>query len=169
MNIQSYKEAREQLSHLLEKQSYGEAFKLVDELLVDYPYSSELLVNRARIIQLLDKDDLSDIPSLDSARESLKLSQILNPNYLDSSLELGYFEYAINDSPETAINYFETAREKAESMLKELLIGEIKCYLDLGKILEARQILEKAKVFFSNDSDLGVLEFELEEYEDEVN
>lgn len=169
MDIQFYKEAREKLFYLLKQQSYGEALKLVDQLLVDYPYSSELLVERARIIQLLDEDDPSDMPSLDSALDSLKLSLILAPDFVEPALELGYFEYAVNDAPELALNYFEMAREKAEYLLKDVLIGQINCYLDLGKIADARQVLEKAKVFFSNDSDLGVLESELEEYEEGVN
>jgi tetratricopeptide (TPR) repeat protein len=143
---------------------YAEALKLVEKLLNDYPYSVELLVKRAKIIQLLDNND-AEIPSLETAIESLKIANIIAPKSIDTCIELGYFEYAINNCPGDAINYFDVARKNAELGLKEALMGEIKCYIDMENISQARELIEKAKVFFPDDSEIGVLEFELEEYE----
>jgi tetratricopeptide (TPR) repeat protein len=165
MNLQAYLESKEQLSKLYEQQKYGEAWKLLEKLLTDYPYSIDLLVKRAKIIQLLDTEHISDIPSLDMAVESLQQSHVLAPDAIDPCLELGNFEYAVSDRPESAIKYFESAKIQAQLKLKLATIGLIKCYIDMGKISLARQTLETAKIWLSNDSDLGVIEFELEEYE----
>lgn len=165
MDIQTYLDSKEQLSNLYAQQKYVEAWKLLENMLVDYPYSVDLLVKRAKIIQLLDTEHISDLPSLDMAVETLQLSHVLDPDAIDPSLELGNFEYAVSDRPESAIKYFESAKIQAELKLKLATIGLIKCYIDLGKISQARQTLEIAKIRLSNDSDLGVIEFELEEYE----
>ncbi|WP_157162624.1 tetratricopeptide repeat protein [Cylindrospermum stagnale] len=146
------------------QEKYAEAFKLVEKLLEDYPYSVELLVKRAKIIQLLDNDDAAT-PSLETAKESLKTANVIAPQSIEPCIELGYFEYAINNCPGDAINYFEAARKNAELGLKEALIGEIKCYIDMNKTSKAREIIEKAKIFFPDDSEIGFLEFELQEYE----
>lgn len=165
MNIQAYLDSKEQLSNLYKQQKYGEAWKLLEKMLADYPYSIDLLVKRAKIIQLLDTEHISEIPSLDMAVESLQLSHVLAPDAIDPCLELGNFEYAVSDRPESAIKYFESAKIQAQLKLKLATIGLIKCYIDMGKISLARQTLETAKIWLENDSDLGVIEFELEEYE----
>ncbi len=165
MNIQAYLESKEQLSKLYEQQKYGEAWKLLEKMLADYPYSIDLLVKRAKIIQLLDTEHISDIASLDMAMESLQVSHLLAPDAIEPCLELGNFEYAVSDRPESAIKYFESAKIQAQLQLKLATIGLIKCYIDMGKISLARQTLETAKIWLANDSDLGVIEFELEEYE----
>ncbi|MEG4804239.1 hypothetical protein QUB63_25525 [Microcoleus sp. ARI1-B5] len=165
MNIQAYLDSKEQLSNLYEQQKYGEAWKLLEKMLADYPCSIDLLVKRAKIIQLLDTEHISDLPSLDMAVESLKLSHLLAPDAIEPCLELGNFEYAVSDRPESAIKYFESAKIQAQLKLKLATIGLIKCYIDMGKISLARQTLETAKIWLANDSDLGVMEFELEEYE----
>ncbi|MGL5064849.1 MAG: hypothetical protein ACRC62_33125 [Microcoleus sp.] len=165
VNIQAYLESKEQLSKLYEQQKYGEAWQLLEKMLADYPYSIDLLVKRSKIIQLLDTEHIYELPSLDMAVESLQLSHLLAPDAIEPCLELGHFEYAVSDRPESAIKYFEAAKIQAHLQLKLATIGLIKCYIDLGKIFLARQTLETAKIWFSNDSDLGVIEFELEEYE----
>lgn len=164
MNIQSLKERLAQLNILHNQEKYAEAFKLVENLLEDYPYLVELLVKRAKIIQLLDNDD-AESPSLETAKESLEIANMIAPQSIEPYIELGYFEYAINNCPGDAIKYFDVARTNAELGLKEAFIGEIKCYIDMNKISKARELIEKAKVFFPDDSEIGVLEFELQEYE----
>ncbi|BAZ29872.1 hypothetical protein NIES4074_23190 [Cylindrospermum sp. NIES-4074] len=164
MNIELLKEHLAQLKILHNQKRYAEAFKLVEKLLEDYPYSVELLVKRAKIIQLLDNDHIKT-PSLETAKESLEIANSLAPQAIEPCIELGYFEYAINSCPGDAINHFDVARRNAELGLKEALIGQIKCYIDMKKISKARENMEEAKVFFPNDSEIGVLEFELQEYE----
>jgi tetratricopeptide (TPR) repeat protein len=164
MNIQSLKDYLTQVNTLHNQEKYVEAFQLVEKLLVDYPYSVELLVKRAKIIQLLDNNDANS-PSLETAKESLIIANVIAPQSIEPYIELGYFEYAINNCPGDAINYFNVAKKNAELGLKEALIGEIKCYIDMNKISEARKLIEKAKVFFPHDSEIGVIEFELQEYE----
>lgn len=162
MDIQEFKDALDRLDDLYEQQGYESAFKLVQELLTYFPYSVELLVKYAKLIQLIDKDDISKFPPLGMALESLKQAHLIAPHAIEPCIELGYFEYAVNDCPGEAVQYFNESQKNAESSLKEALVGQIKCYVDLDNKLQAREILEKAKLFFPNDSEIGVLELELE-------
>lgn len=83
--------------------------------------------------------------------------------------ELGYFEYAVNAKTHEAIEYFQKAQESAESGLKKSLIGQIKCFIDLKEISQVKQILERAKIFFPDHSDLELVELELEEYDSNLS
>ncbi len=151
-----------QLKALYNQEKFAEAFRLLEKLLECYPYSVELLVIRGKIIQVLD--DYPENIDLETAKESLKIANLISPKSIEPCIELGYLEYVLNHS-EDAINYFYTARENAELSLKSALIGEIKCYIDMRNIFSAREVMEKAKLFFPDDSEIGILEFELEEYE----
>ncbi|MFB2974970.1 tetratricopeptide repeat protein [Microseira sp. BLCC-F43] len=163
MNIQDFKESLEKLDALHQQQDYESALKLVQDLLADFPYSVELLIKYAKLIQLIDKDDLANFPSLNEAREKLEISHLIDPKSIEACIELGNFEYAINDSASEAIRYFNAGEEIAKSGLKAAMIGQIKCYADLGDISQAKEILRKAKEFFPDDSELGILAFELED------
>lgn len=166
MDIQQFQQNLEHLNTLHKNHKYEEALKLVQEMMTDYPYSVELLVKRAKLIQLLEvEDSFSEVTDLDMAVSSLDLAHLLAPNAIEPCLELGYFNYAINDSPEQAIIYFDVAQKNAELGLKEALTGQIKCYLEMGDISQAKSSLDKAKVFFPDESNWGILELELEEFD----
>ncbi len=166
MDIQQFQQNLEHLNTLHKHHKYDEALKLVQEMMTEYPYSVELLVKRAKLIQLLEvEDNFSEVTDLDLAVYSLDLAHLLAPNAIEPCLELGYFKYAIKDAPEQAITYFDVAQKNAELGLKEALIGQIKCYIDLGDISQARSSLEKAKVFFPDESNWEIFEFELEEFD----
>lgn len=136
---------------------------------------SHVLVHVASHLQLLDGELLSQIPYLDIARQSLEMARDLSPNLVEPYLELGYFEYAICDRSRKALKYFNIAEEKTQQdlieknkqNLKQIFIGKIKCYLDLDECDRAREELEKAQNLFPDDDELEILEYELEEYEDD--
>ena len=134
---------------------------------------SHVLVNFAKHIQILEGESLSQLPSLDVAKYSLEMACNLSPDLIEPYLELGYFEYAICDRAREALEYFNIASEKIAQHpidkyrreLKQILIGKIKCYIDLNNYDRAREELEKAQTLCPDDSQLEILEYELEEYE----
>ena len=151
----------EQLDTLFKNHKFKDALKLVEDLISQYPHSVELLVKYAKIIQLIDEKDLSKIPPLDVALESLKKAHMLAPRSIEPCLELGYFEYAVNDRPDEAVKYFEVAEEIAIEGLKDALMGLIKCNVEIGNMSHAKEILREAKAIFPDDIDIDILELEL--------
>lgn len=161
MDVQKFKHAIDRVSELHKQRDYNSALKLVQELLSHYPYSVDLLVKYAKLIQLSD-DNSAEFPPLEAVSENLKLAHIISPQSIEPCIELGYFEYAVNNCPDQAIQYFKVAQLNAESGLKSALIGQIKCYIDMENIPLAIEVLEKAKVLFTDDIDLKMIEAELE-------
>ena len=152
----------ERLDALNSQRDYWDALKLVEEILAQCPYSSFFLVKKAQIIQLLNKCKESEIPPLSVVEECLKFANLLGPNSIESYIESGCFEYTVKDNPKDALEYFETARKNAEKGLKSALIGKIKCYLDMGRMSEAKDQLANAKVLFPEDDEFVEIEFEIE-------
>ncbi|HBB36072.1 MAG TPA: hypothetical protein DDZ80_07570 [Cyanobacteria bacterium UBA8803] len=161
MDVKKFKVALDRVNELHKQREYDSAIKLVQELIACSPYSVDLLVKYAKLIQLLDKDS-SEFSPLEAAPRILKLAHLISPDSIKPCIELGYFEYAVNDSPFQAMQYFQMAQEKAESSLKEVLIGQIKCYIDINNISQASEVLERAKLFFPDDIDIKMIEAELE-------
>lgn len=163
MDTQLLKEALDKLDALHREKKYGDALALVEGLLVQYPHLVALLIKRAKLIQLFDGSDVSKLPGLEAALESLQQAVMLAPEDITSRIELGHYEYAVNDRPSEAIKHFEAAQESAESGLKQALIGLIKCHADTKSLEQAKNLLERAKVFFPDDGAFRDLELELEE------
>jgi tetratricopeptide (TPR) repeat protein len=163
MNIQEFKNNLDQLDTLHQQCNYESALRLTKNLLSDFPYSVEILIKYAKLIQLMDKDNLQDYPSLEESMKSLLAAYILSDKSIDARIELGYFEYALKDSANEAIKYFNEAEEIAKAGLKSAMIGQIKCHLDISNIPDAKEVIEKAKMIFPNDGDIEILEFELED------
>lgn len=139
---------------------FGEALTLVERLLEEGPSSTELLVWRARLLQLAPQAEVDD--PLAAAEGSLKQACALAPDTVEPRIEMGHFLYAIQDRPAEALSQFEAAEELARSGLKDALIGKIKCLAQLGRGVEARRELDRAAQLFPDDTDLGVLQAELE-------
>ena len=64
MDVQKFKDAIHRVSELHKQRDYNSALKLVQELLADYPYSVDLLVKYAKLIQLSDNES-NEFPPLD--------------------------------------------------------------------------------------------------------
>lgn len=164
MDVETWQQSLNQIDHLYKQRDYVSALKLVKSLLVYCPYSVELLIRYAKLIQLLNKEHKSEFSSLNPAFESLNLAYSLAPYNPETCIELGYFEYKVFAHCDRAMSYFETATSHAKLALKAALTGQIKCYIDRRRFSEARKILEEAKNFFCNDSDLSLLELELKNF-----
>src|SRR5437588_2074085 len=142
MDIQSYKRRLNAVIKLSRQERYDQALNVVEQLLEEFPLSSDLLVRRGCLIQLSDEAD-NPGRTLQAARESLETARVLAPDCVEPLIELGHFMYAVEDKPDEALEYFRTARTRAEEELQEAMTGEARCYLDQGRFSEAQAIAEQ--------------------------
>lgn len=162
MNVEyrQWMDALSELRALRRERRFGEALALVERLLKEGPSSTELLVFRAQVLQLVPEVDMAD--PLAAAEESLAQACALAPDTVEPLIEMGHFLYAVQDRPADALSQFEAAERLARAGLKDALIGKIKCLAQLGRQVEARVELADAAQIFPDDTDLGVLQAELE-------
>lgn len=157
MNLQSFLERLSELDELHARREYEAAYDLVVDLLGQQPHSADLLVKRAKLEQLLDRDEPGGGVSLESVRAHLEAAHLLQPRAVEPLLELGHLAYAVEDDPEAGLRSFEAARESAESALREALLGKIKCLIEVGEPTLALAEIEAAAACFDSDSDFEEL------------
>lgn len=158
MDNRSFRAALDNLDALRRNGDHDEALRLANELLTQMPLSGELLVRVGLLLQLV-----RDEGSLDEIEEKLGSAVVCAPSNVDASIELGHFLYAVRDKSNEALPYFESAREKAETLLKEALIGAIKCYAELGNWAAVDAAFDDAERHFPGDMDLSMLREECDE------
>jgi tetratricopeptide (TPR) repeat protein len=153
--------ALSEIRTLRRERRFGEALELVERWLKEAPFSTELLVCRARLLQLAPRAEVSD--PLAAAEESLVQACALAPDAIEPRIEMGHLLYAVQDRPADGLSQFEAAEELALTSLKDALIGKIKCLAELGRHAEADVELAYAAQVFPDDTDLGLLQAELED------
>ncbi len=164
MEVDSFKKNLNKVLELAKNDKIEEALLLAEELLKEYPYSVELLVWKGMLIQ--DARDDPDLPhfSLKESYESLKLAnELAGILSIKPALELGNFEYIFNDDPKKALHYYDSANVVVTRHLKEIMTGQIECYVELEKYSKAKKIWKKAKLLFPMDRKIYELERELGE------
>src|SRR4051794_31636368 len=82
---------------LWRQRRYDRALIEVNHLLETRRDNARLLVLRAALIQLQEDD--GETPSLDDARDDLRLAVSLDEKSPESLIDLGYFLYAVDDDP----------------------------------------------------------------------
>nr|AGC72575.1 hypothetical protein [uncultured bacterium A1Q1_fos_1870] len=158
MPLQPYREALGRVTILKREKKLGEALCVLEELLREHPHSSELLVQRAMLQQLASGDH-----SLEDIECDLRAAQLLAPSHPAPQLELGHFLYAVRDSAKEALPCFHVARGLAAEALKEALLGEIKCHLELRAWSEVEEALAEAERLFPGDLELALVRAERDE------
>jgi tetratricopeptide (TPR) repeat protein len=153
-----------ELRALRRERRFSDALELVERLLKEAPFSTELLVCRAQLLQLAPQAEVSN--PLAAAEESLAQACALAPDAIEPRVELGHLLYAVLDRPADGLAQLEAAERLARVALKDALIGKIKCMAQLGRHAEARIELTSAAQIFPDDTDLGVLQAELEGEDD---
>jgi hypothetical protein len=100
--------------------------------------SSNLYLLKATSIQLAQNTSYT----LQDARNSLEAAVKLEPNHTQAWLDLGHFYFAVDDSPVLAIECFGKARILIQKLNEDLVIGEVKALLELGRKQDALSILQ---------------------------
>lgn len=160
MEHQQWIDALAALRALRRERRFGEALALVEHLLEEGSSSTELLVCRAQLLQLAPRAKVGN--PLAAAEESLAQACALAPDTVEPRIEMGHLLYAVQDRPADALRQFEVAERLARGNLKDALIGKVECLVALGRAAEARVELAGAVRLFPADTDLGVLQTELE-------
>jgi tetratricopeptide (TPR) repeat protein len=153
MEAEAYRDKIDKIDDLTSQERFEEALAAVEEFLERFPLSPYLLVKRGCLIQLYNEVE-HPARTLEVARESLEMACALTPNYVQALIELGYFQYAIEDRSDEALEQFQIAREQAETDLEEALVGEAKSHLDLGQLQQAKEVVDRTLTIFP-DSQKG--------------
>lgn len=133
---------------------YVEAYRLVGQLLATFPLSVDLLLLRARLIQLLEEADLTVYPSatLDLVQESLQTATTLAPRNAEALNEFGYFALNVRDRASEALEQFQSAERVAATDLLEALVGQLKCLQELGDTESLERIKRKIQSTFPDEA-----------------
>lgn len=146
MTPSEYRAAIKQvLAHWTEER-FSEALELVDGLLRESPLSAELWVMRGNLLQLAPDDGPQD-----AVDHALETACILTPDFTEAQLEMGHYLYSVKAESDTALTYFERAEEQAEEALRDALIYQIKCLVELEQQDKANDIRAHAARRFPDE------------------
>lgn len=133
----------------IKNEHFEEALRLIESKERENILCPELLILKARILQLCDIGDYS----ISDIEQIYKKAILIDDNYISSFIELGYFYYAVMDNSELAETYFKTAFKKCKKQMTETVIGLAKSIgekskEDALKLMENAysQTLEKRKI-----------------------
>ncbi|WP_152629976.1 hypothetical protein [Haliangium ochraceum] len=163
MENQSWLDTVSMLRALLREHRFNEAWALIERLPTERLDSAEILVCRARLLQILPQEAVDE--PLAAARESLAHACALSPEAIEPRTEMGHFLFAVLNRPADALEQFELAEQLARNSLKNALIGKLKCMAQLGRGDAARSELAALGPVFPDDTELGLLRIELEDEE----
>ncbi len=136
-----YKRALAEVQSLLARRKYGEALANVDALMGDWPDQPALLVLRGELIQLQAEDG----PPLEDAAAALKRAVALDDRNADAWLELGHFQFAVEDDAKAAEKCFSRAIGASSAALVAALLGRAGALEELGRKQEAFDCLSVAR------------------------
>lgn len=150
MDVDSYKEALDSAFELTREGRHGEAFQFVNGLIARGTITADLLVLRSQLVQLMTDDEIRRFPdaTLESAEEGLRTACALAPDSPRPLLELAYFEYAVMERSEDALEHFDAARTLLEQDLRECLVGKARAFFDLGRNDDGWQEIARIRSHF---------------------
>jgi len=115
---------------------YSEALKKLQEIEMEGIVCAELLVWKARILQLLD-----DGGSLEEVEKTLERAIELDKTCIPALLELGWFRLNVQNDSRQALQYFQATLKLQVPANTEAITGFLKCMQEL----EPNNNLEEAK------------------------
>lgn len=157
MDLEAYTQALDKLEGLHARGDYEATYTSLSELVAAWPGAAALLIRRGRVGQLRDEG------SLEAIRDDLETAAALDPDSAAARLELGHFEYAVEDDPAAGLAAFEEAARLAGEQHLEALIGQARCLVELGRLADARRVLTEAVAISADPSDLAELNLNIEE------
>ena len=159
MNIQQALVAWDNIQTLRKAKDFDAALQAVEDLIGQGCISSDLLEVRAILILMADQEGtLFPELTLEIAKSSLEAAISISRNPVGALVELGYYKYAMMvDCTHEALGHFNEAEQNAMSGVKDALIGQAKCFLDLGARSKANIILKRLKAMFPDDEDSKIM------------
>jgi tetratricopeptide (TPR) repeat protein len=120
---------------------YDRALAEVSRLLKEWPDNPQLLVMWADLIQLQETDEG---PSLADARAAYQRAAELDDQAPAALIELGDYQYAIEEDAKAASRYFGKAIALCKDLLKNALLGQAKALAELDQRSAALACLAEA-------------------------
>ena len=150
-----------EIAELIESSKYRKAYALTCALLERYVGCTDLLLNLARLIQLLPDEQEGDL-SLDDVALVLNAACIFSKNDPTPRVEIGFFHYAVQADSHIALAHFESASQVALKGLQNALIGQAKCKADLGDMEGAHAMVAKLNGLFPDEIYGPIFDLELD-------
>ena len=160
MNADAYREALENAYELARSGKNVEAYRFVSELLDKGFLSSDLLVLKSQLIQLMTDEECGRFTdaNLETAEDGLRAACALSPDAARPLLELAYYEYAVMERSDDALGHFQHASEILEQDLRECLVGRARTYFDLGRTEDGWEEIGRIRAFFPDFDATEVLD-----------
>jgi tetratricopeptide (TPR) repeat protein len=158
MEPKAFRSELERVDQLSRAGQVEAALGLVCQLSLKEPASSELLLRRAMLEQLSRQEH-----SLEEIERCLREACLRSPGLINARLELGHFLYAIRNQPLEALDCFAQARTDIWALLREAMIGEVRCHADLHNREAQLEVLANAESLFPRDLDISLLRADSEE------
>ena len=129
------------VQRLLSENQYSNALLIVNKLVEKYPFSTNLLLLKGQLIQLLDGD--SELGELQDASDALESAVELDGESIDALNELAMFRYVVEDKHNEAILLFEKSIVKCLDFLEEAYLGKARCFFETDRIFESLSCLNE--------------------------
>jgi tetratricopeptide (TPR) repeat protein len=160
VNADAYREALENSYELARAGKHVEAYRFVTDLLDKGFLSSDLLVLRSQLIQLMNDEECGRFKdaNLETAEDGLRAACALSPDSARPLLELAYYEYAVMERSDDALSHFQHASEILEQDLRECLVGRARTYFDLGRADDGWEEIARLRAYFPDFDATEVLD-----------
>ena len=135
----------------------------LDQLITKYPEAVELRIRKADWIRLGTEDS---VYSLEDARDSLLEAIEIDPDHPEALAELGWYEFVIEDSAETAIVWFKHSMDSG--LTESNVAGCVQALTELGRLAEARETFDRLLSFRTDLMRTTQAELEMAETEARV-
>ena len=125
-----------------------ERIRRLERVVSSCPFFVPALVGLATEIQLLDGVPNEDWPTLETAGAYLETAVEVSERAVEPLVEWAYFVDIVQDRALKAEPLFEEAAARALKDLEGAWIGLAKIYIELEKVSEAGELLDRARTLF---------------------
>jgi tetratricopeptide (TPR) repeat protein len=148
-----FQQKMKEIEDLSAQEDYEVALTLLEHLLSEYPFVTQMLIKKGQLIQLLP--EASELGELSDAQKALELALEIDPKSMEAILELAHFYSAVLDQEREADKLFDQAVQRCSEFLEEAYRGKIQSLVSRGKSVEARRWVQKAQKLFPASVDIG--------------
>lgn len=141
-----------EIEDLSTKEDYETALILLESLLSEYPFVTQMLIKKAELIQLLP--ETSELGELSDAQKALELAVEIDPKSVEAILELAYFHSAVLDQEKEAEKLFDRTIQICFEFLEDAYRGKIQSLISRDRREEANRWIQEAQKLFPASVDI---------------
>jgi tetratricopeptide (TPR) repeat protein len=147
-----------EIEDLSMKEDYETALILLESLLSEYPFVTQMLIKKGELIQLLP--ETSESGELSDAKKALELAVEIDPKSVEAILELAYFHSAVLDQEKEAEKLFDRMIQICFEFLEDAYHGKIQSLINRDRREEANQWIQEAQKLFPTSVGMKQLDFD---------